>query len=607
MTTDSSIRRTDQVSPALLADGFGTLLSGRNVMGVLSGGTRREHATGPDRVAVASAHTTVNDKLDARIDWVETGRVLQNAKAGGSGDLSLTPLRPILEQYCSVLEGLSRANTPKALTRGRVQPPSDEGFDIDTYLPGAPCLAGAQFGRARVRSFATAMLITVLTPLAASAECVFTEPVIAHGVRDGVPEDSALSNLWPKMATLGGVRPLLARGSIMVSGTYIGEVLGNPSGGVKQSTLYDGLLDVHLDANMETMIGWKGLCFHANMFQIHGTSITGENLLSIVSASNIEAFPSTRLDEMWLEQSMFSDKLSVRFGLLAADTEFMFADSAGAFIASTFGWTTLSSDNLPFGGPIYPFASPGVLVSVLPNDRLKLMMAIYDDNPIGACTEDLDPGQCNRSGLEFRLDDPPLLLAEADYSYNQGGVRPGTIKFGGWYDFGKFDDQRFDVNGGLQGITGLDPREHNGTYGIYGIIDQMVYRRPGEGKTGGISVFARVVGSPSDRNQVDAYFDAGVVFTGMIPRRPNDVFGVGLAYTGISDEASAFDRDSGLSIIRDHESLLEISYTAEIVPGWLLQPDLQYIWNPGGNVPDNSGSRAAEKAMVVGVRTTINF
>ena len=454
---------------------------------------------------------------------------------------------------------------------------------------------------------ALAMLAALFAlPSAASAECVFTEPATAHGV-DGIPEDSALSSLWPKMATLGGIRPLLGRGGIMVSATYIGEVLGNPSGGVKQSTHYDGLLDVHLDANMEKMIGWKGLCFHANMFQIHGTSITGENLLSIVSASNIEAFPSTRLDEFWFEQSLFGEKLSVRFGKLAADTEFMFADSAGAFIASTFGWTTLSSDNLPFGGPIYPFASPGVLVSVRPNDRLKLMTAVYDDDPIGPCAEDLDPGQCNKNGLEFRLDDPPLLLAEADYSYNQGGARPGIIKFGGWYDFGKFDDQRLDVNHGLQAITGLDPLEHDGTYGIYGIIDQMVYRLPGDGDAKGVSVFARVIGSPSDRNQIDAYFDTGVVFTGIIRRRPNDVFGVGLAYTGISDDASAFDRDSGLSVIRNHEVFLEISYTAEIVPGWTLQPDFQYIWTPGGNMPDDTGTRPIKDATVLGARTTISF
>jgi porin len=123
----------------------------------------------------------------------------------------------------------------------------------------------------------------------------------------------------------------------------------------------------------------------------------------------------------------------------------------------------------------------------------------------------------------------------------------------------------------------------------------------------GISVFARAIGSPSDRNQIDAYFDTGIVIAGIVPRRPNDIFGIGFGYTGISDDASAFDRDSGLSVIRNRETLLEISYTAEIVPGWTLQPDLQYIWNPGGKVPDDSGSRVVKNAIVVGARTTINF
>jgi porin len=135
----------------------------------------------------------------------------------------------------------------------------------------------------------------------------------------------------------------------------------------------------------------------------------------------------------------------------------------------------------------------------------------------------------------------------------------------------------------------------------------MIYRLPGDGDAKGVSVFARVVGSPSDRNQINVYADGGIVFTGMIPRRPNDVFGIGLAYTGISDDASAFDRDSGLSVIRNHETLLEISYTAEIKPGWTLQPDLQYIWQPGGNVPDDAGTGAVKNAAVLGARTTINF
>ena len=266
-----------------------------------------------------------------------------------------------------------------------------------------------------------------------------------------------------------------------------------------------------MDVDIGKMAGWKGLCFHVNGYQIQGTSITAQDLGSIVSASSIEAWPSTRLDELWFEQHMFNDKVSVRIGKLAIDSEFLIADSAAAFINSTFGWTTLSSDNLPFGGPIYPFASPGVRVRVEPSNRFKLLAGVYDDNPIGPCPEDLDPGQCNENGLDLRLNDPPLLLIEGDYSFKLGHAGLlGTIKLGGWRDFGKVDDQRLDVNGALLGVTGAAPLRHDGDFAFYGVIDQLIYRPPGDGDAKGISVFARLIGSPSDRNQIDAYADTGI-------------------------------------------------------------------------------------------------
>jgi porin len=457
-------------------------------------------------------------------------------------------------------------------------------------LPRAARAGRLQLARTRLRILIISMLMS-LVPVAASANCNITDT--------GIPQHAVVA-IDPS-----GARQALALYGMGFGGTYIGEVLGNPLGGLKQGTHFDGLLDVYMNADFERMAGWKGLCFHANGYQIHGTSITAQDLGSIVRASNIEAFPSTRLDEFWFEQKLLNDLISVRFGALAVDTEFLIAHSAGAFIDSTFGWPTISSVNLPFGGPNYPFASPGVRVSVEPNDHFKLMIDVSDDNPIGPCPNNLDPGQCNTNGLEFRLNDPPLLLVEADYAYDKNRGLPGTIKLGGWKDFGKFDGQRFD--GALQGTTGANPLLDDSSYAIYGVINQTIYRLPDQSNGKGISVFARVVGSPSDRNPINAYADGGIVFTGMIARRPNDVFGIGVAYTGISDDASTFERDDGLSVIGNHEVLLEMSYTAELRPGWTLQPDLQYIWNPGGNVPDDSGSRAVENAMVVGARTTMNF
>ena len=38
----------------------------------------------------------------------------------------------------------------------------------------------------------------------------------------------------------------------------------------------------------------------------------------------------------------------------------------------------------------------------------------------------------------------------------------------------------------------------------------------------------------------------------------------------------------------------------QLKSGWSLQPDFQYIWQPGGNVPGESGKDALENAAVFG-------
>ena len=47
-------------------------------------------------------------------------------------------------------------------------------------------------------------------------------------------------------------------------------------------------------------------------------------------------------------------------------------------------------------------------------------------------------------------------------------------------------------------------------------------------------------------------------------------------------------------------------YQAELKPLWMLQPDLQYVINPGGGVLNSDGS-LRRNALVIGVRSFINF
>lgn len=428
---------------------------------------------------------------------------------------------------------------------------------------------------------------------------------------DGVPElpswlpEPSIAASLPSYGDPHGVRKALASKGLTYGLAYTGDVLGNVSGGVRQSTHYAGLLEGYLDADVEKLAGAPGLSFHVDFYQIHGTSITAENIGSIVSVSNIEALRSTRLHELWLEQAFRDGHASIRFGQLGADSDFLISEIATRFIASTFGWTTLSSDNLPYGGPIYPFATPAVRLALKTEDHLGLKVGIYESDPAAPCAEGLDPGQCNEDGLDFRLNDPPLLFAEAAYSYQGADACPlGTIKLGGWYDFGKFDDQRHPPG------EGFPASRHKGNEAIYVVLDQALYRPDGQCSAGGVSAFARVIISPADRNQVDTYADVGIVLDGWVPGRPHDGIALGVAYTGISDDASDFDRTSGLSVIRDYELIFELNYVAEIVPGWAVQPVLQYIHNPGGSVPDLANdmpNQRIEDAFVVGMRSIINY
>ena len=46
----------------------------------------------------------------------------------------------------------------------------------------------------------------------------------------------------------------------------------------------------------------------------------------------------------------------------------------------------------------------------------------------------------------------------------------------------------------------------------------------------------------------------------------------------------------------------------QIAPWWTLQPDLQYIVHPGGNVRTRSiRQRTVENAFIAGIRSTIKF
>ncbi len=124
-----------------------------------------------------------------------------------------------------------------------------------------------------------------------------------------------------------------------------------------------------------------------------------------------------------------------------------------------------------------------------------------------------DPQIRDRNGTAFRLNGHTLSFGEIWYTPDPKAPEqlPTTYKLGAWYDTDHFVDQRFDSAGGLLANPAGTGRalQHNGDWTIYGVIDQMVWRRSGT-KDQGIGVFFHAMVGPSDRNLSDLFIEGGM-------------------------------------------------------------------------------------------------
>ena len=169
---------------------------------------------------------------------------------------------------------------------------------------------------------------------------------------DQKPADPDTGESTVEESTLGLLPNPLQKYDVKFAVTYIGETQGNFSGGLRRGAVYDGRLNLAIDADLQKLAGLQDLTFHANMFQIHGDGLSRSYLQNYMVVSGLEALPSTRLYEAWLEKK-WGTQIALRAGQLAADTEFMNAKYTDVFTNASLGWPASMSLNLPSGGHLH--------------------------------------------------------------------------------------------------------------------------------------------------------------------------------------------------------------------------------------------------------------
>lgn len=394
--------------------------------------------------------------------------------------------------------------------------------------------------------------------------------------------------------SLGGGACLAAVGSF--------DALAVVRGGVRRGEAATGQLRLALALDLGAMAGLEGWHAQASGFAIAGRQVTATRLGSLAPASSIEATPTIRLFELWLERRI-EGVGSLRFGQLAADGEFAGADAASALVNATFGWPVALATALPSGGAAYPLATPGIRLAMGdPAAGTGVRLGLFSGDPGGRYGVGTDPQRHNRHGINFSTAGGAFLIAEAVTGGTaEAGPRPWVAKLGGWYHTGGFDAQRPDAEG--------NTRRYGNNHGGYAIGEVTLLRDGAQT----LALFARGFAQPGSRNLVSRQLDAGLAWRGPFGR-DDDTLSLGVSQARIGRQARAADRDRVAAgetrPVRNRETVIEVNYDAAILPGHLaLRPVAQWIIGPGAGEPDEraEAGRRLRNALVLGMRLVATY
>ncbi|MBB3104752.1 carbohydrate porin [Azomonas macrocytogenes] len=384
----------------------------------------------------------------------------------------------------------------------------------------------------------------------------------------------------------GGLRSALAARGVEIGLDHTADLMAIVEGGLDRHRSYSGLLEPTLSVNLERLLGWRG----GRLF-VHGITPYGgrdpiDSAGSIHAPSNLATGVDTfKLYEAWFEQRFFDDRLAILAGLYAADSEFDVKETAGIFMNGGFG-TGIEFSETGLNGPcIYPTSCLGVRVRVQPTQEHYLQVAVLD----GVAG---DPKQPHGTQVHLGGNDGALILGEAGIQHDADEHKRFLhAAVGAWYYTARFDHLRdVDAEG--------NPRRERGTQGAYALIEGELFREPDQ-SVQGLSGFLRLGLADKKVNQLRWSASGGLVYTGLLPGRDEDVTGFGISLASNSGTFKDAQRAAG-EPVTSREVAYELSHWLPLTSWMSLQFNVQYIRHP-------STDPGLHSARIIGLRHKISF
>ena len=367
---------------------------------------------------------------------------------------------------------------------------------------------------------------------------------------------------------LGGV--LVSNGNYLISG-------GNAPG----ATSFNNLLLADLDADLDKLAHIPGASFGAAMLRFDGQP-TNQQAGVVTGYNGLTGAPPldrTELYELWWRQSLFSDQLVVQIGKNVPTYDFgnvvrpVTVQDVLLQIPAVSGllYTPIFVNPTILGAlPGYYNSAYGVTATVAPGRSFYVSLGAYDGNAARGVQTGLQNGPIF-NGYRFQI-------GEAGTAWLLGSDNlPGSFGIGAWDQTGTLSIPHSTVT-------------QDGTHGAYAFASQRLWRGNGYADARGVSGFVQLGINNSRTMLATGYLGLGATAFGVIPGRPMDSLGAGIAW-------SRLNRNRGF---RSDEVLLQFYDQIQVFDGIYLQPALTLSPNPGERT-------ACAPAVAFTVQSTLLF
>lgn len=343
---------------------------------------------------------------------------------------------------------------------------------------------------------------------------------------------------------------------------YTADIWRNAHGGLRTGAVYLDNLDLTLAIDGEQAWGIPGLEAFAYVLYNNKARFSERYVGDAMTVSNIDAAGAVRLYEAWMQWSDGeAQPYSVRFGLYDLNSEFDTSDSRSLFIHSTHGVGHELGQTGENGPSIFPVTSLAARFAWQPATDWQLLAAVLDGVPG-------DRDNPNHSGIHLSGDEGALAITEAQWSH--GRVR--KLSLGHWQYTADFDDVR------SSDAAPLARRDDN--IGTYAALEVALGEYQGEEPSA--AAFIRYGVANGRINEFDKALGVGVHRWGWIAARSED--DVGLAFSWARVSAATRTAAASAGAPRDHyEAAIELTYRAAVNEWLTIQPDVQFIFNPGAD------------------------